>query len=220
MMKYTLLASAALAAAIASPAAAQDAERFPGAHISVTAGLDHTSGDVTYEDTAFPADNFRESESTTGIVYGINAGYDFRLSPGAYFGVEGGYEMADNERCEEVFGGDEACFSLKRNWYAGVRGGTRLSASTLFYGGVGYVNGKAKISYVDPAFPADNFTASDDRDGYRLSLGLENRLGGNVFGKLEYRYSNYGNYEVEDGTETYALGFQRHQVVAGLGVRF
>lgn len=219
-MKYALFTAASAAAILSTPVAAQEADRFPGAHISITAGVDHTSADVQYEDTAFPADNFRESESTTGIVYGIAAGYDFRLSPGAYFGVEGGYEMADNERCEEIFGGDEGCFSLKRNWFAGVRGGTRLSASTMFYGGAAYVNGKARISYVDPAFPADNFTESDDRDGYRLSLGLENRFGGNVFGKLEYRYSNYSNYELQDGTESYALGFQRHQVVAGVGVRF
>lgn len=221
-MKYVILTATAAAVA-ATPAFAQDANvdtGFGSAHISATVGIDHTSADVQYEDTAFPADNFRESESTTGLVYGINAGYDFQLSPGSTLGIEGSYEWSDNERCEELFGNDEACFALKRNWYVGVRGGAQMGESTLLFAGLGYTNGRARISYTDPAFPADNFSVADDRDGWRASLGLEQSLGTNLFGKIEYRYSNYKNLEYADGTESIALGFQRHQVVAGLGMRF
>lgn len=218
-MRFFILFAAATAVTC-SPALAQDASRFPGARLAVVAGVDATSADATYEDSAFPANNFRESESTTGLVYGVVAGYDLRISDGAYFGVEGSYEQADNKRCEEVFGGDAACFSLKRNWYAGVRGGTRVTPRTLFTLGAGYVNGRGRLSYTDPADPTGDFSISDDRGGWRASVGLEQRLNGNFFGQVEYRYSNYTDYKETDGTESYALGFQRHQVVAGLGVRF
>lgn len=51
-------------------------------------------------------------------------------------------------------------------------------------------------------------------------MGLEHRLGGNFFAKAEYRYSNYQDYRVSDGVESASLGFDRHQAVGGLGVRF
>lgn len=214
-MKYSVLTAAVLAI-VTTPAIAQDA-RFPGFHVDAVVGYDHTSAKVTYEDTAFPANNFEVEEDTNGVVYGIGAGYDFRITEGGYFGVEAGYEFSDNERCEEVFGGDEACFSLKRNLHVGVRGGTRLNARTLAFAGIAYINGKGRASYADPT---SDFTSSDDRNGFRLSAGLEHRLVRNFFGKIEYRYSNYDNYTEEVGTETASLGFDRNQLVIGVGARF
>jgi outer membrane immunogenic protein len=218
-MKYTLLAAVGITA-LASTAMAQEAPAVGGFHVEVVGGYDNTSARVAHEDTAFPEDNVSESESTDGFVYGISAGYDFAFSNSGTFGVEVGYEQADNERCEEVYGGDAACFSLKRSLYAGVKGSTLLAPRTSLTAGIGYVNGKARLSYADPAFPSDNFAVSDNRDGLRLSLGLEQRFSSNFFGKIEYRFSDYKNYDFVDGTESYKLGFRRNQVVAGLGLRF
>lgn len=218
-MKSFIISAMALVA-VSSPAMAQDAPPVGGFHIEGVVGYDHTRGKVSYTDTAFPEDNFSESDSTDGAVFGVNAGYDVAFGNSATLGVEGGFEWSDNERCEEIFGGDEGCVSLKRNLYLGVKGSTAFTPYTSLTTGIGYVNGKAAITYVDPAFPADNFSVSDNRDGYRLSIGLEQRFGANFFGKVDYRYSDYKNYDYSDGTETYSLGFNRHQVVAGLGVRF
>lgn len=217
-MKYSILTATVLTI-LATPALAQDA-RFPGFHVEAVVGYDHTSAKVTYEDTAFPADNFEVEEDTNGVVYGIGAGYDLRISEGNYFGIEAGYEFSDNERCEEVYGGDEACFSLKRNLHVGVRGGTRLNSRTMAFAGIGYINGKGRVSYADPADPAGDFSYSEDRNGFRLSAGLEHRLVRNVFGKIEYRYFNYDNFTEEVGTETASLGFDRNQLVIGIGARF
>jgi outer membrane immunogenic protein len=217
-MRLVLLAATA-AACCSAPAMAQDA-RFPGFHVEGMIGYDHTSARVTYEDTAFPADNFEVEEDTNGVVFGIGAGYDVRLSEGKYFGIEAGYEFSDNERCEEVYGGDEACFSLKRNLYVGARGGARLSARTLAFAGIGYINGKGRVSYADPADPTGDFSYTEDRDGFRLSAGLEHRLVRNIFGKIEYRYYNYDNFTEEAGTERASLGFDRNQLMIGLGARF
>lgn len=217
-MKYALFAAAAVAAVSSTSAMAQDAQ--PGGfHVEGVVGYDSTKGTVDYEDSAFPADNFEDSGSEGSVLYGINAGYDFGLGSNT-IGVEVGAEWTDSKRCEEVFGGDEACASLKRNLYVGLKGSTRLTPSTALTAGVGYVNGKAGVSYTDPTTPADNFAFSEDRDGYRLSLGLEQTLSANTFAKLEYRYSDYKDVNFVDGTESLSLGFVRHQVVAGVGVRF
>jgi outer membrane immunogenic protein len=217
-MKYSALSAVGLAV-LATPAMAQDA-RFPGLHVEAVIGYDHTSGKVTYQDTAFPGDSFEVEEDTNGIVYGIGAGYDLRLSAGKYFGIEAGYEFSDNERCEEVYGGDEACFSLKRNLHVGVRGGARLSSRTMAFAGMAYINGKGRVSYADSIDPTSDFSYSEDRNGFRLSAGLEHRLVRNVFGKIEYRYSNYDNFTEEVGSETASLGFDRNQLVIGFGARF
>jgi len=49
---------------------------------------------------------------------------------------------------------------------------------------------------------------------------LEVRIIDNWYTKLEYRYSDYNDFQYREGTETYALGFERHQLVTGLGARF
>ena len=113
-MKSYLLCAAAAACLLAVPATAQD--RFPGARISVTGGLDAATGTVDYKNTADPTSDFRESKSTTGFGYGVTAGYDFRFNNHLYVGIEGSYDLADNKKCEEVFGNDAACFSVKRQW--------------------------------------------------------------------------------------------------------
>ena len=217
-MKYTLIAAAAAAAAVSSPAMAQDVA-VGGFHVEGVLGYDSTRASVDYEDTAFPADNFEESGHSDGVLYGVNAGYDFALGTNT-LGVEAGYEMTDNKRCDEVFGGDALCASLKRNIYVGLKGSMPLAPRTALTAGIGYVNGKARLSYDDLSTTGVDLVGSDSRDGFRLSAGLEQRFGGNFFGKLEYRYADYKDYNYVDGTESVALGFRRHQVVAGLGVKF
>jgi len=212
-----LIFASAAAFACVAPACAQD---FPGARLEANIGFDSTRGKISYEDSGDPANDFSVDESTSGVTYGGTIGYDFKVGAGWYLGIEGSADFADNKRCEEVFGSDSACFSLKRNLAAGVRVGTAVGKSTLFYVGGAYVNGKARVSYTDQVDPTNDIAASDTRDGYRLSTGIEQRIGGTAFAKIEYRYSDYKDYNVSDGVESVSLGFDRHQAVAGLGVRF
>ena len=216
-MKYALIAATALVA-ISTPAMAQEAAPA-GFHVEGVLGYDSTKASVDYEDTAFPADNFEDSASEGSFLYGVNAGYDFALGTNT-IGFEVGAEWTDTKHCDELYGDDALCGSLKRNLYAGLKGSTMLAPRTALTAGIGYVNGRAKLSYDDFATTGVDLAESESRDGYRLSLGLQQTLSSNTFAKLEYRYSDYKDYTYVDGTESIALGFTRHQVVAGLGVRF
>ncbi|KHK89025.1 outer membrane protein [Novosphingobium malaysiense] len=211
------LIAVAAGAMLSTPAYAQS---FPGARIEANLGWDHLAGKVTYEDSAFPEDNFKLKDNTDGVLYGVTIGYDMKVAERIYLGIEGSADFTDNKKCSEVFGEDRACFKAKRNLAAGVRLGGGLSKSDLVYVGAAYVNGRATISYDDNLDPSNDFSYSDNRDGYRLSAGLEHRVSGNVFTKLEYRYSDYKDYKASAGTESASLGFDRHQVVAGIGARF
>lgn len=48
-----------------------------------------------------------------------------------------------------------------------------------------------------------NVRVSENLDGFRVGTGVERSFMRNVYGKVEYRYSNY------------AQDFERHQVLAG-----
>jgi outer membrane immunogenic protein len=76
---------------------------------------------------------------------------------------------------------------------------------------------------------SDNETDYDvnlDTDGYRLGAGVEQRFGTNTFARLEYRYSNYSEGEIDfevddlDDTDRFDIDTDRHQVVVMAGLRF
>ena len=64
-----------------------------------------------------------------------------------------------------------------------------------------------------------------DTDGWRLGAGAEFAVGRNAYIGAEYRYSKYGEGEVDfegqtPDTSRFNLDTDRHQVVATAGIRF
>jgi len=74
----------------------------------------------------------------------------------------------------------------------------------------GIVGSAFDVTY-DANLPGNtgDFVADDDVDGFRLKGGAEFGLGHNAFVRAEYRYSRYDDADLD-----------RHQVVAGIGLRF
>jgi outer membrane immunogenic protein len=60
-------------------------------------------------------------------------------------------------------------------------------------------------------------SASDNMSGYRLGAGVEASYG-KAFGRIEYRYSDYGRLKFQDIATD--IDVRRHQVVVGIGYRF
>jgi outer membrane immunogenic protein len=193
MRKYVF--AMALATAAATPALAQDAAPFSGLRVEGLVGYDTT--DV-------------EGESSDGITYGAQVGYDVQTR-GAVFGAEG--EIADStvDECVQDVDvtGDELCASAGRDLYIGGRAGAVVSPNMLVYGKAGYSNARVNLDYEDgTAGDTLDFEEGENLDGVRVGGGVEVALGPNSYAKTEYRYSNYEQ------------GFDRHQVVAGFGFRF
>ena len=64
-----------------------------------------------------------------------------------------------------------------------------------------------------------------DLDGWRAGAGIEYAINPRTFMNVEYRYSNYSEGEVDfDGdlpdSDRFDVDLDRHQIMAGLGVRF
>lgn len=226
----SLLASGA--ALMAIPAHAQETSPFTGFRIEALGGYDvlRNGSDVDIDEDG--GDDI--DESIEGALYGVGAGFDFDLG-GFVAGVEGEYtESSGNQDSDEVINAPFAYrASVGRDLYIGGRVGMRMGPATLVYVKGGYTTTKidAAIDDLDADDEVDFSTDADQTvDGYRIGAGIEHSFGGALgFGsgayvKLEYRYSNYDDLSFDDDIFTAPnsvdIDLDRHQVVAGLGIRF
>ena len=98
-----------------------------------------------------------------------------------------------------------------------------MSPRGLLYAKGGYTNARFGLDADDGAGFSQDFDAT--LDGFRVGAGFEYLLSGNVYGKVEYRYSNYSDLEVDVADtninfDDFDVNTDRHQVVAGVGIRF
>lgn len=199
-----LLVSALATCVFSVPAYAQDDVSLGGAKVGIVAG---------YDSVELSLDG--ESGSKGGLVYGLTAGYDFDLG-NAVVGVEA--ELADStvkESATDILEvGDEVSISASRDLYVGARVGFAVGSNILLYAKGGYANVRVKARYSDST---GSLSDSDTLGGYRLGAGAE-LVGINNFARIEYRYSDYGEYS--SGGFNTGISAARHQVVATGGFRF
>ena len=114
----------------------------------------------------------------TKVTYGAAAGLDAELYKNVIVGVEA--------NVDNVFD--------RRNIGASARLGYVVADTALVYGKVGYANWKQ--------------TTTRELEGLRLGAGVEANLYGPVYGKVEYRYTDFER------------GVGQHGGLVGVGVRF
>ena len=159
------VAAALAAAAVASPAFAQDqAANFQGGHVEVIGGVDHVSTD---------------GESGSGALYGIAGGFDFQRN-NVVFGIEAEAAESTTEDCSAG-----VCVDASRDLYVGGRVGGVVSDVVLVYVKAGYTNARALFDEGTP------FEDSTTLDGIRGGVGVEWATGTPLSVRIEYRYSNY-----------------------------
>ena len=221
-MRKFVLAAASLAGLAASPAFAQSApsdpgKEFDGARAGVIVGYDRVQpGQVANS-------NINDSNSADGLTYGGDVGYDVQ-SGRWVFGAEGEVTGSTSKVTNNPFAAGALGYGrvkAGRDLYAGARVGYAVAPRTLLYAKGGYTNQRLDLV-------ASNGTtqtgAHYNLDGWRAGAGLEQKLGRNTYAKVEYRYSNYGKARLEypsgGNTNNFSVDTDRHQLVAGVGVRF
>ncbi len=199
-MRKFILAAVATAALLPAAAQAQagpvDPAPFTGLRAEALVGYDAlTSG-----------------QDSDGVVYGGAVGYDAQVG-GITLGIEGEATESSIKGRERnlLVAGDSARVTLGRDLYVGGRVGFPLAPTTLLYGKAGYTNARINTRYVSGATTVRD---KAEADGLRLGAGLEHAIGTRTFIKGEYRYSNYK--EIDD----FDVDADRHQVMAGVGIRF
>jgi outer membrane immunogenic protein len=205
-----LVAATAVALCLATPAFAQDEaapaveSAFDGVSIAAIGGVDV----LTIQEN-------NAADSQRGLLYGASIGYDHDTGK-VVIGVQG--EVTDSTASYDIedllVAGDEFSSEAGRDLYAGARVGIHAGDNALVYIGGGYVNSKITSRYTDNT---GTISQTETKDGFRVSLGAE-LARKNLFGRLEMRYQDLGDYTVFG----FATGFARTntQIVAGVGVRF
>ncbi len=221
MKKIAAMLVAGSTIAIATPAMAQSADdTFTGPRVEALVGYDDLKAGSSVDDDG----NENNDQSIEGVTYGIGVGYDVDLG-GAVVGVEG--EWTDSTAKTEFADGDFEGFGFGRvdagrDLYIGARAGAKVQPDLLLYAKGGYTNAKLNVLANDGV---TEFDQDYNLDGFRVGAGAEYAMSENSFFKLEYRYSNYKEGEVDfDGTlpdsERFDVDLDRHQVMAGFGLRF
>lgn len=223
-MKKICAILAAGTALTAAPAFAQDAtpaEAFDGFRAEALVGYDHhRSGSSEDVDTTRDL-----KQSIDGVSYGGAIGYDVAVGSHMTIGAEA--EITDSSAGWDNNNSKPNVFNLGRvdagrSYFLGGRIGYAVSPSTLVYAKGGYSNARYNLQGTDGT---TSLRQRLDTDGYRVGAGVEQKLGKNSFVKLEYRYSNYnrGEFDFNGGTpdsSRFDIDTDRHQVMAGVGVRF
>lgn len=199
-MNTKILAAALVASsALAAPAFAQDSAPFTGPRAEIVGGWDRiedgSTGDI----------------SADGFTYGAAVGYDFQAG-GAVIGFEGEATGATTRQTANnvIAPGDRYRVSAGRDLYVGGRVGFVAGGNTLIYAKGGYTNAGIKSRYTAGTVDIEE---DENVDGWRLGAGAELKLNEKMYVKGEYRYSKY-----EDDDR--GIDAKRHQVLAGVGVRF
>jgi outer membrane immunogenic protein len=207
-MRKFLLGAALIASATATPVFAQDEASvqapFTGAHVE---------GLIGYDDV---------SDAKANLLYGVAGGYDFQTG-GAIIGIEG--EFADSDvkgsASNVIATGDSFRLNTDRDLYVGARLGFAVAPATMLYVKGGYTNARFEGQFNNGTGTIYNNGVTSD--GYRVGAGIEqkfNLFGPSGFVKAEYRYSNYSNIDIGENDYDLETDFDRHQFLAGVGVRF
>lgn len=223
MKKFLVCLAAGTAMASAAPAMAQDAgsgQPFSGFHVEALAGYDISKAGSSIDDDV----NEDNDQSIDGLLYGVGAGYDIRAG-NFVFGPEA--EVTWSTAKTKFDDGDFEGFGIgnvktNRDLYLGARVGYVVTPRTMVYAKGGYTNAKFDVRNASGTVTTNR---DIDADGWRIGAGVEQAITSNMFAKVEYRYSNYEKGELDyrgdfpDG-DRFNLDLDRHQVVAGVGLRF
>lgn len=217
-MRFALIAAALCA--LAAPAWAQGRLETPagGVRLELVAGWDRPVLRVQSDGSgAIGAGEVTGGKS--GVSYGGEIGYDVATSASTFVGGYAGVAGSTAAFCTAPSAILQSCLDAGRNLTLGLRAGL-MSRGVAFYAKGGWSNAQINAETRSSLVPAFNAAGSDTLDGFHVGLGLQARLPGRAYAKLEYVFTNYNGYEYVVGGSRIKADFDRHQISGGLGVRF
>jgi len=143
----------------------------------------------------------------SGWMFGGFGGYNFQSGSFVY-GLEGdiGYNGINRGNGTTYF----------RNGLEGslrARFGVAATDNVLLYATAGGAGAQQQI------FDATG-SARGGAWGWTAGAGADVKMTDNIFGRLEYRYTDLGNVTLNTGTGPQTINSQNHRVTVGLGVKF
>lgn len=208
---FILTASTAMAAdAVYEAPAAPVADVAPafswnGFNIGIQGGYGWYNQDVSGGGATDTAD-------FDGGLLGGFVGYNYDLGNNWVVGLEADFEKSWADGSADL-GGPDVEYGF--DWQGSVRGRVGYAFDrALIYGTAGWAYGSG---YLDiPAFSSEKETFN----GYTVGVGLDYAFTDMMFGRVEYRYTDFGNKDFSLGGASVNSDVDQHAIRVGLGVKF
>lgn len=203
--------------AMIAPAAAFD---WTGGYVGLQFGILDANIDV--DGTNPEGQRVIASPDADGMEAGVYVGHNWQGANGVVYGIEGEVNWADADGSADGFnvtlGADQGfTFTSDVNATAALRGriGYPMDRTMLYAAaGLAYIDFEGDI--LDPEDErVSGF--SDSRFGWTVGVGAEHAFGERWVGRVDYRYSDYGNSDVGDEVD---VDIQTHELRLGVAMRF
>lgn len=149
--------------------------------------------------------------SLNGGLVGGFIGYQHQLTNNFVLGIEGDLDYNWNDK-NYTAGSATAEFGTELAGSVRARAGYAVDRS-LFYitGGWATTKGYGRVDT-----PTQSFREKENFNGWTVGAGIEHAFTDNLFGRVEYRYNDYGSKNYDFGK----VELDQHTVKVGLGVKF
>ncbi|MFZ5692541.1 MAG: outer membrane beta-barrel protein [Pseudomonadota bacterium] len=244
-------------AAALAPAARQayamtspvEARNWTGAYLGLSGGMrreDHTWTTKSFGGVFAAIPNSQDFNDTTARFGGF-VGYNFQLTPRIVAGIEADFAWGKTSTgtSHGIPGTGGFPFpyivndtsSFETNWDASLRAriGALITPDTLVYltGGAAWQRIKAQTTCdatLSPVCSTNSLidTKSDTLTGWTLGAGVESALTGGWTARIEYRYSQYGDFNhlffplpgcLCEGNLDTSISLSTHTFIAGIAYR-
>ncbi len=147
-----------------------------------------------------------KSWGADGFVGGVYGGYNFQTTSNFVLGLE-------TDITGTGMSAKKSGVTVSDYWNGTIRARAGIAFDRfLAYGTGGLALGDIKVK-----IPGSSDTSL--RTGYTVGAGVEAALTDTVIGRLEYRYTDFGNYKYATTPKTKA-SFSSNQIMVGVGVKF
>jgi outer membrane immunogenic protein len=144
------------------------------------------------------------SLNTSGVLGGGYVGYNYQVNQNFVLGVEGDFQGSSNSNTTTWVdtAGNGWQLKTQQNWLASING--RLGVAydrALFYaiGGAAWAQGTGTLSFATlnvPPYAAVSGSSTNTLSGWDIGGGIEYAFTPNWVGRVEYRYYDFNNYNL------------------------
>lgn len=189
----------------AVPLAAK-ATDWSGLYLGLSAGRGRLDGSLEVQGLAPLQGDF------DGPLYGLFVGYNKQFDNNVLAGIEADLEHNENaNQLLSVFGD----LAGKTEWQGSVRGRIGYALDRLLvYMTAGYATTRAEAEIDGVGSASASFS------GYTVGAGIDYAVSEHLFGRVDYRYYDFGKEPLDFGAAVPEGALNQHVIKVGLGVKF
>lgn len=205
---FCMLASSAFAGEGTSASASNIAPSYDwsGAYAGVAGGYGWIDG--LFEVDGYPP----KSDSLNGTILGTFAGVNAEFDNHLVLGIEGDLEYNIQD---VTVTSDFGTFTGGADW----QGSTRLRLGYAFDRILLYATAGWAATHLTSDFQG-LAEASASFHGYSVGAGADIAVTDHIFGRIDYRFNDFGSGALDFGLATVETDLSQHTVKFGLGVKF